>query len=115
MPQSLAEWPAPPDPPSPAGSPSTGRDFVGSESVSSEPARNVILGTLVAGIREDLVRRVKLDHSPIQKEAGLLRNSSCLLHIMGHNHDSVLRFQLKDQVFYFRSRYRIQRRSRFIH
>src|SRR6185369_14216106 len=103
-----AEWPALPYPPSPAGFPSAGRDFVETEYVSSEPARDVILGALVAGVRKDFVCRVELHHAPIQKEARLFCNTSRLLHVVGHNHDSVLRFQLKDQVFYFRSRYWVQ-------
>src|SRR3954454_19337201 len=70
---------------------------------SAEPATDVILGLLLAGVGEDLLRRVDLDQAaglarPLDvEERGHVARARGLLHVVGHDDDRVLLLELADQ------------------
>src|SRR4051794_2128455 len=71
---------------------------------SAEPTGDVRLRGLFVRDAEDLLGRVELDQ-PARlararevEEAGVLRHPRGLLHVVGHDHDRVLRLELVDQV-----------------
>src|SRR5690606_6201146 len=56
-----------------------------------------------------------LDQLAHIEECGPVADPPCLLHVVRHDDDGIVVFQLVDQLFYFSSRNRIQGRCRFIH
>src|SRR6185312_5706876 len=60
--------------------------------------RYVVLGPLVARVREDLVRRSKFDKFAVEHECGAVRDPGGLLHVVGDDRDRVARLQLTDQL-----------------
>jgi len=58
---------------------------------------------------------VELHHAAVQEEARLLCHAGGLLHVVSHNHDGVLRLQLKDQIFDLGGGDRVQSRGGLIH
>ena len=65
----------------------------------SKPACDVVFRPLVRWGGEYLFRLVELDQFAHEKECGELRHARRLLHVVGHDHDSVAFFQLEDQLF----------------
>src|ERR1700761_9058082 len=59
--------------------------------------------------------RIKFDKFSVQEEARSFCDTCGLLHIVSHNDDGVLRLELKDKIFDFRGRNRIESRSRLVH
>src|SRR4051812_12521192 len=81
---------------------------------SAEPAGDVGLGTLVAGIGEDLLGDVELDKLAEIHEGGEVRDARRLLHVMRHDDDRVVLLQLVDQLLDLGGRDRIERRARLV-
>src|ERR1700731_3501293 len=73
----------------------------------AEPSRDVILGLLLAGPREDFRSRVDLDQVTVIEERGAIADAGGLLHVMRDNHDRVVLLELEDQVLNVRGRCRI--------
>ena len=59
----------------------------------TKPSCDVIFGTLILGLREDIIGLAKLYQLTKQEERSVVRNTDCLLHIVGHHNDGVLLFQ----------------------
>src|ERR1700733_9455849 len=61
------------------------------------------------------MRRVELDQLAVEKEAGVLGDSRGLLHVVGDDHNRVLRLELKNQIFDLRRGHRIKSRGGLVH
>ena len=48
-------------------------------------------------------------------EGGRIRHARGLLHVVRHDHDRIILLEVKDEVFDFRGRDRIERRARLVH
>ena len=59
----------------------------------TKPSCDVIFGTLILGLREDIIGLAELYQLTKQEERSVVRNTDCLLHIVGHHNDGVLLFQ----------------------
>src|SRR4051812_47261674 len=89
-------------------------------SPSAEPARDVVLGHLVPGVREDLERRPFLDDVPRSvivhvHEHGPVRGPCRLLHVVGGDHDRVVLLELEHQLLDLERGARIEGGARFVH
>ena len=62
----------------------------------TKPPSNIILRLSFAWICENLRGRSKFDQLSKIKEGGVIRDATGLLHIVGHGHDGVLRFEFVD-------------------
>src|SRR6266478_1046684 len=81
----------------------------------SEPACDIVFRPFIGRFSENLLRLVELDHFTQQEKAGELGHPRGLLHIMSDNDDSVLLFQLENQVFDFAARNWVEGRARLVH
>src|SRR6185295_9666235 len=87
----------------------------------AEAAADVILGLLLARVREDLLRRVDFHEVPglsaalDVKEAGHVAGSCSLLHVVGDHHDRVLGLELSHQVLDRERGDRIECRGGLVH
>jgi len=78
-------------------------------------SRDVILGALVLGAREDVGGRADLDQLSQQEERGEVGDSGRLLHRVRNDDDGVILLQLADEIFDLRGRDRVERRGRLVH
>ena len=69
----------------------------------------------MGGFCKDFFRLIELDHLSQQEEAGKLGDPRRLLHVVGHDHNGIPFFKLKDQLFYFAGGDWIERRARLVH
>src|SRR3954454_4545667 len=89
--------------------------------VSAETAADIVLGLLLRRVGEDLLRRVDLHEAaglagPLDvEERRQVAGARGLLHIVRHDHDRVLLFQLEDQVLDGQSGDRVQCRGGLVH
>ena len=63
---------------------------------STEPAADVFLGLFLNGVGKDFLGLAKLNEAAQIKERSMIGAPSSLLHVMGHDHDGELFFQLKN-------------------
>ena len=63
---------------------------------STEPAGNIVLRLPFAWICENFRGRPKLDQPPKIKESSVIGDAASLLHVVGHGHNRVLRFEFVD-------------------
>src|SRR5438270_6712790 len=68
---------------------------------STKPASNVIFGFLFAGVLKNLASIVELNQLAHQEEAGLVRQSGRLLHVVSDDHDGGQRLDLKEKLLDF--------------
>src|SRR5205814_2297615 len=64
----------------------------------SEPTRDVLFRHLSPRAREQPLGDIILDHLPREHERRVLRDARGLLHVVRHDDERVLRFQLHDQL-----------------
>src|SRR6266850_894771 len=108
MPDRRGRPPAPPVLPCGAAFPAIPPSLAESVCALSEPACDVVFRPFVGRFSKYLFRLVELDHLAQQEKTGELGHPRGLLHIMRDNDDSVLLFQLENQIFYFPSRNRVE-------
>src|SRR5437016_6357568 len=84
-------------------------------SLLAEATGDVIFGALLTRVRKNFRGRSELDQLAEIKEPGVIGDAPGLLHVVGHDHDRVLRFQLVNQFFDLCGRNRIQRRTGLVH
>src|SRR6476659_10199223 len=77
---------------------------------SSVAAGDVILGLAIRRRREDRLGRAELDQLAQIHEGSEVGDARCLLHVVGHDHDRVIRLQLFVQLLYLGHRDRVERR-----
>src|ERR1700694_5574088 len=82
---------------------------------STKSSGDVILGSLFRRIGKYLRSPSKFNQSPEIKEGGVIGATAGLLHVVRHDHDRVLRFELVDQLLDLCGRDRIERRTRLVH
>src|SRR3569833_2574293 len=70
-----------------------------SHSWLSKPSRNVVFRAFVGGCREDLLCGVEFNDAAHEEEAGVLRHTRGLLHVVGHDNDRVVLFEREHQLF----------------
>src|SRR5687767_1976555 len=80
-----------------------------------EPAGDVVLRALVAGIGEELARDAGLDQLSEQHEASVVRHPRRLLHVVRDDHDRVAVLQLEHQLLDPGGGDRVERRARLVH
>src|SRR5437773_9010677 len=80
-----------------------------------EPAGDVVLGPLVARVREERARHAELDQLPQEHEARGVGHAGRLLHVVGHDDDRVAVLQLEHQLLDLRRGDGIQGRARLVH
>src|SRR5262252_4510685 len=81
----------------------------------TEPPGDVVLGDLLPGVGENLFRSVMLDESAEHEEGRVLRNARRLLHVVGHDDDRIVAFQLVDELLDLLRCDRVERGSRLVH
>ena len=67
--------------------------------ILAKSTRDIILGLFLNRIREDLLGSADFDQPSHAKEGRLFTDSRGLLHVVGHNDDGVILFELKNQIF----------------
>src|SRR5690242_416081 len=82
---------------------------------SPEPAGDVVFGSLVARIGEQLARHPELHHLTHQEEAGRLRHAGGLLHVVGDDDDGERPPQLENELLDAGGGDRVQGRARLVH
>lgn len=65
----------------------------------TKPTCDVGFGSLVIRSGENFVRRSKLNQLSVEEESSGIRDTGCLLHVMGHDDDCVLAFEFVKQIF----------------
>src|SRR5271166_1754404 len=78
---------------------------------SAEPAGDVVFGMLLSRVGEDALGFVELDQFPEIHERGIIRAACRLLHVVGNDGDTVVGFQLGNQLFDALGRERVERRG----
>src|SRR5689334_18553279 len=97
------------------------RPPVGTNGSLPKSSADVVLSLLLRGIGEDLLSRVDLDEvtglarALDVEERGHVAGAARLLHIVRHDHDRVVLFQLADQVLDRERRDRVQRGGGLVH
>src|SRR4051812_35665072 len=81
----------------------------------AELARHVLLGALVVGVGEDLLRAGVLDQLAVEHERGGVGDPGGLLHVVGDDRDRVALLELGDQLLDLQRRDRVQRRAWLVH
>src|SRR5579862_3555165 len=76
---------------------------------------DVVFGLLYPWARKQGVGGAAFDQTALEEEGGFVRYAGGLLHVVGHNDDGVVAFQLEDQVFDASRRGRIQGRCWLVH
>src|SRR4051812_24989648 len=82
---------------------------------SAVAAGNIVLGALLARVREDLRRFAVFNQLAEVEECSALRDSRRLLHVMGDDRDRIAAAKLVDQLFDLGGRDRIERRAGLVH
>src|SRR5437762_1845401 len=80
-----------------------------------EPARDVVLGPLVARVREERARHAELDELAQEHEARVVGHAGRLLHVVSHDDDRVAVLQLEHQLLDLRRGDGIEGRARLVH
>src|SRR6266513_3408386 len=80
-----------------------------------EPAGDVVLGPLVARVREERARHTELDQLAQEHEARGVGHAGRLLHVVGHDDDRVAVLQLEHQLLDLRRGDGIEGRARLVH
>src|SRR5688572_997225 len=81
----------------------------------AEPAGDVVLRSLVAGVREQPPRDPELDELAQQQEAGVVGDPGGLLHVVGHDHDGVAVLELQHELLDLGGGDRIEGGARLVH
>src|SRR6266404_7215254 len=115
MPDMRGQPPAPRVLPCGATSPAIPPSPAESVYALSEPACDIVFRPFVGRFSKHLLGLVELDHLAEQEKARKLGHPRGLLHIMRDNDDSVLLFQLENQVFDFAGRNWVEGRARLVH
>src|SRR5919197_2454225 len=89
--------------------------FVAMSRRLSELSGDVIFGSLLARVREDLFRGPDFNELSHVEERRSVGHPSRLLHVVGDDRDRVPRLQLVDQLLDLRGGDRIQRGGRLVH
>jgi hypothetical protein len=77
------------------------------KAILAEPTCYVRFRPRVIRAGENFVRRSDLYQLAIEEESGEVRNSGCLLHVVGHDDDGVVAFKFVKQVLKPESRCRV--------
>src|SRR5215470_206599 len=78
---------------------------------SAEPAGDIVLRALVTRRRKHFTGRVELHQLTQIHERREVRDAGGLLHVVGDDHDRIVRFELVDQLLDLGGRDRIERRA----
>src|SRR5690242_19443215 len=70
----------------------------------SEPPSDVVFSLPLGRRGEDLLGLIELHKLSVEKKSGLIGDSCCLLHVVGHNDDRVILLEVVDELFDFRRR-----------
>src|SRR5450755_389089 len=81
----------------------------------TEASTDVIFGLLPMGMLKEIDSGSNLYKFTTQKEACVLRDTRCLLHVMRHNHDCIILREFVDEFFDLQRRDRIKGRGWLIH
>src|SRR5262249_45876437 len=76
--------------------------------------RDVVLSASIARRGEHLARGIELDQLPEIHKGGKVGHARRLLHVVGHDHDRVILFELVDQFLDLGGGDRIERRARLV-
>src|SRR5258707_8581884 len=67
----------------------------------TETSADIIFGFFFPWAPEKINGGRVLDESAVEEEAGVVRDTRRLLHIVGHNNNCIVLDQLRNQFFYF--------------
>src|SRR5258708_19387275 len=67
----------------------------------TEASSDIIFGFFFTGALEEINGGRVLDESAVEEEAGVVRDTRRLLHIVGYNNNRIALDQLRNQFFYF--------------
>src|SRR3954451_25260046 len=82
---------------------------------SAELPGHVLLGAVVLGVREDLLRRRVLDELAREHERRGISHARRLLHVVGDDDDRVALLELFDELLDLQRRHRVEGRAGLVH